>query len=233
MIRWIETLNIRSGGTTRRPDLVVASSPAVATAVTKDAEATVLSEIVPSSEDEAQTEVVDSDEPSDCVITELADIEASGDAAQNEIVEPSGCMIAEAVVIETSRDGAHTTVVDIEEPVVCMTTEVVVVTVPATGVQRIESILRDSLRVAWVELCSFVEGKSYEDLLVEEEGIMASFEALMRFSMQDLSSQGKELKAIFSIARDLRGTQCGVVPLEVHDRFTTIRIASAESSTKL
>ncbi|GAA0175304.1 hypothetical protein LIER_28499 [Lithospermum erythrorhizon] len=187
-------------GTTRRPSLVVVSSPAVVATITKDAKVIVLSEIVPPSEDEVRTEVVDSDEPSDCMVT-------------------------------------GTTVVDVEEPSDCMITEAAAIAVfdafLFTGVQRIESILRGSLRAAWAELCSFVEGKSHKNLLAEEGGIMASFEALTKFSRQDLSRQGKELKVVFSAARDVRDAQCSVVPSEVRDRLTSIRTASGESSSKL
>ncbi|GAA0170583.1 hypothetical protein LIER_24811 [Lithospermum erythrorhizon] len=118
-----------------------------------------------------------------------------------------------------------------------MIAEVANVEIPATplfaGVQHIESIFRDSLKVAWAELCSLVEGRSYEALLVEEEGIMASFEALTRFSRQDWSSQGEELKAIFSKARHVREAQCSVVPPGVHDRLAVVMTTSTESSSKL
>ncbi|GAA0141252.1 hypothetical protein LIER_35358 [Lithospermum erythrorhizon] len=55
------------------------------------------------------------------------------------------------------------------------------------SIQRIESIFRDFLRVAWVELCSLVEGRSHEALLAEEESILASFGAVVEFSRQDLT----------------------------------------------
>ncbi|GAA0173338.1 hypothetical protein LIER_26976 [Lithospermum erythrorhizon] len=191
---------------TRRPGPVVVSSPDVHAAVTKDFEATLLSEIVPSLGAEAQTEVVDSKEPSDCMITEVPDIEASGDEAQTEVV-------------------------DIKELLDCMITEVASAEVP-TGVQRTESILRDSLKVASVELCSFVEGNSHEALLVEEEGIMASFEAFTRFSIHDLSSQGKDLKVVFSKARHVRDAWCGVILPEVHDKIMAIQTASLEENVE-
>ncbi|GAA0158966.1 hypothetical protein LIER_15862 [Lithospermum erythrorhizon] len=38
----------------------------------------------------------------------------------------------------------------------------------------------------------------------------------------DLSSQGEELKVVFSTTRDVRDAQCSGVPSEVHDRLTTI-----------
>ncbi|GAA0154842.1 hypothetical protein LIER_37979 [Lithospermum erythrorhizon] len=72
------------------------------------------------------------------------------------------------------------------------------------SVQRIEFIFRDNLRVAWVELCSLVEGRSYETLLVQKENIMASFKGLAEFSRQDLSYHGKKLKAIFSKTRRIK-----------------------------
>ncbi|GAA0150446.1 hypothetical protein LIER_09388 [Lithospermum erythrorhizon] len=116
-------------GSTRRPGPVVVSSPNTPVVVTKDVEATPvivflllsssayviffidlsflsqLSEIVPSSGDEAQTEVVDIQELSDCMIMEAADIEVHAASLP-------------------------------------------------TGVQHIESILRDNLKLAWVDLCS-------------------------------------------------------------------------------
>ncbi|GAA0162984.1 hypothetical protein LIER_18963 [Lithospermum erythrorhizon] len=50
---------------------------------------------------------------------------------------------------------------DVEEPSDCVITKVADAAVPVsslfTGVQRILSIFRDSLRVIWLELCSFVE----------------------------------------------------------------------------
>ncbi|GAA0173174.1 hypothetical protein LIER_26845 [Lithospermum erythrorhizon] len=59
-------------GSTRRPDPVVMISPDAPIAATKDIVAT---PVVPSSEDEARVEVVDIEEPSDCMITEVADVE--------------------------------------------------------------------------------------------------------------------------------------------------------------
>ncbi|GAA0160227.1 hypothetical protein LIER_16828 [Lithospermum erythrorhizon] len=167
---------------------------------------------------------------------EVAD---SGDEAQ-EIMDstgPSECMITEKVVTGSQGNGAQTEVMDLEEPSDCLITKAAVAAVPvassSTSVHRIESILRDSLRAAWSELCSFVESKSQEDLLAEEGGIMASFEALTEFIRQDLSSQGEELKVVFSAARDIRGARCSVIPSEVHDRLTAIQTALAESSSKL
>ncbi|GAA0139195.1 hypothetical protein LIER_00793 [Lithospermum erythrorhizon] len=151
---------------------------------------------------------MDSDEYSDCMVTEVAD---SGDEVQE--------------------------IMDVEEPSDCVMTKAADAGVPDaslfTGVQLIESILRDILMVAWLELCSFVEGKSHEDLLAKEGGIMASFEAPTKFSLQDLSSQGEGLKAIFSASCGVRDAQCSVVPSEVHDRLTAIQTASGESSSKL
>ncbi|GAA0165871.1 hypothetical protein LIER_21161 [Lithospermum erythrorhizon] len=196
-------------GSTRGPGHVIVSSPDAPITVTNDVEATpiLLSEILPSSRDEAQTEVVDTEEFSYCMIKEAADIEASGDEAQTEIV-------------------------DIEEPLDCMTTEVANIEVPVAslpiGVQLIKSILRDSLTVAWVELCSFVEGKSHEALLVEKEGIMACFEALTRFR-----SQVEELKAVFSKALYIRDAPCNIVLPKAYDRLAAVRTDSAESSSKL
>ncbi|GAA0180981.1 hypothetical protein LIER_30183 [Lithospermum erythrorhizon] len=194
-------------GSTRRSGLVIMSSPDGHVTVTKD-----LSEIVLSSGDEAQTEVVDYEEPSDCMITEVVDIEASTDEAQTEVLdigEPSDSMLTE--------------VADAEVPVSPL----------PTGVQRIESILKDSLKVAWMDLCSFVEGKSHKTLLVEEEGIMASFEALTRFNRQNLLSQGEELKLFSSKARHVRDARHGVVPPMVHDKVMAIWAASTASSSKL
>ncbi|GAA0176469.1 hypothetical protein LIER_29454 [Lithospermum erythrorhizon] len=146
-------------------------------------------------------------------------------------------MITEAADIEASRDEAQTEVVDIEEPSDCMTVEAndveIFVVLLFAGVQHIESIFRDILKVSWAELCSLVEDKSYETLLAEEEGIMASFQTLKTFSRQDLSSQDEELTAVFSKARHVRDAQCSVVLPEVHDRLAAIRTASAESSSKL
>ncbi|GAA0158627.1 hypothetical protein LIER_15598 [Lithospermum erythrorhizon] len=104
---------------------------------------------------------------------------------------------------------------------------------PVPSMVRYSGVDRCNLRVAWAELCLFVEGKSHMDLLVEEGGIMANFEALMKFSRQDLSRQGEELKAVFSAPRDVRDAQCSVIPSEVHDRLPTIRAASTESYSKL
>ncbi|GAA0160165.1 hypothetical protein LIER_16781 [Lithospermum erythrorhizon] len=139
--------------------------------------------------------------------------------------------------IEASGEEAQTEVVDNEGQSDCMITEVVDVVGPAaplpTGVQCIVSILRDSLKAAWGELFSFVVDKLPETLLVEEEGIMDSFEVLTRSSRQDLSSQGEKPKAVFSKARLVVDARCSVVPPEVHDRFIAIQIASVESSSKL
>ncbi|GAA0186021.1 hypothetical protein LIER_33309 [Lithospermum erythrorhizon] len=139
-------------------------------------------------------------------------------------------------IVPSSRDEAQVEVVDVPGPLDRMITEVADIEVPATslptGIQHIESILRDSLKVALVELCSVVEGKSYEILLEEEQGIMASFEAFTRFSRQDLSSQDKELKVIFPKAIPVRDAQCRIVLPEVHDRFVVVRTASTESSSK-
>ncbi|GAA0184907.1 hypothetical protein LIER_32195 [Lithospermum erythrorhizon] len=71
----------------------------------------------------------------------------------------------------------------VEEHPVCMVAEIVDTTTTApSSIQHIESIFRDNLRVARVELCSLVEGRSHEALLVEHESIMASFKALAEFS---------------------------------------------------
>ncbi|GAA0185764.1 hypothetical protein LIER_33052 [Lithospermum erythrorhizon] len=119
----------------------------------------------------------------------------------------------------------------------CMITEAVDIEVPAaslpSGVQHIESILRDNLKFALVELCSFVEGKSYETLLADKEGIMASFGTLTRFSRHDLSSEHEELKAVFSKARHVREAQFKVILLEVHDRIAAVWTTLAEFSSKL
>ncbi|GAA0145882.1 hypothetical protein LIER_05962 [Lithospermum erythrorhizon] len=135
-----------------------------------------LSEIAPSSGDDVHTEVVDTGEFSDSMITEVADADASGDEAQTEVV-------------------------DVEESADCIAMEVA------------------GAEFSWAELCSFVEDKSYEALLAEEDDIMASFEAFMRFNKLDLSTQCEGSKTVFSMARHVRDSQCGVVPLEVHARL--------------
>ncbi|GAA0165886.1 hypothetical protein LIER_21172 [Lithospermum erythrorhizon] len=160
-------------------------------------------EVVLSSGDEARTEVVDSGESFGCMVTEVADSE---DEAHVEVVDsawPSDCMITKTYARGSQGDGAYTEVVDIEEPLDCVIMKAMVLVASSfTGVQHIESILRDSLRAAWSELCSFVEGKSHEDLLAEEEGIIASFEALAEFSRHDFSSQCEGLKVVFSATHD-------------------------------
>ncbi|GAA0160979.1 hypothetical protein LIER_17406 [Lithospermum erythrorhizon] len=180
-------------GSCRRPGHVAGSSPDVLATVTKHVETTlvlvlILPKIVPSSGVEAQTEVVDSEEPLDCIITAVDDIEASKDEAQTEVVD-----------IKEPSDHLIMKVAD---------AEIHVAPLP-TRVQHIESILRDSLKVAWMRLCSFVEGKSPETLLVEEEGIMASFDAL---------------------TSDAR---YGVIAHKVHDKVMAIRASSPPSSFKL
>ncbi|GAA0147005.1 hypothetical protein LIER_06812 [Lithospermum erythrorhizon] len=198
-------------GTTRRPGPIVVSSSDVPAAITKDVKTATLAETVFSSDDEARTEIMDSDESSDCMVAEVAD---SGDEAQEimDSTRPLDCMIMETAVTGSPENGAQTEVVDVEEPSDCVIAKAVVVEGLAaslfTGIQRIESILRDNLRVSWLELCSFVEAKSHGDLLAEEGGIMASIEALTK------------------------DTQCSVVLSEVRDRLTAIQTASVESASK-
>ncbi|GAA0169928.1 hypothetical protein LIER_24306 [Lithospermum erythrorhizon] len=152
---------------------------------------------------EAMTEIVYSDESSDCIVTEVADL---GDEARElmDSMGPLDCVITAAAVTGSLGNRARTEVVDVEEPSDCVIMKAATAAVPAaslfTSVHHIEPILRDILRVA---------------------------------CLQDLSSQGEGLKAIFSAARDVRDAQCSVVPSEVHDRFTAIEIASGESSSKL
>ncbi|GAA0153165.1 hypothetical protein LIER_43211 [Lithospermum erythrorhizon] len=87
--------------TTRRPCLVVVSSSDVPDAVTKDVETITLTEIVISSEDEVWIEVLDSDESSDCMVTEVAD---SGDEAQMEIVDSTGPLDCMITVLEINEN---------------------------------------------------------------------------------------------------------------------------------
>ncbi|GAA0164426.1 hypothetical protein LIER_39780 [Lithospermum erythrorhizon] len=58
-------------GTTRRPGLVVVSSADIFSTDTKDVETTTLAE--PTLSSEVRTEKVDSNESSDCMVTEVAD----------------------------------------------------------------------------------------------------------------------------------------------------------------
>ncbi|GAA0164617.1 hypothetical protein LIER_20210 [Lithospermum erythrorhizon] len=103
------------------------------------------------------------------------------------------------------KDGTSLSVANTKEHPVCMDAEFVDMTTSTpSSTQHIESIFRDSLRVAWVELCSLVEGRLHETLVAEEESIMASFKALTEFSRQDLSYHGKKLNAIFSKARRIK-----------------------------
>ncbi|GAA0159736.1 hypothetical protein LIER_16444 [Lithospermum erythrorhizon] len=79
----------------------------------------------------------------------------------------------------TRPSGTSLGTVSVEEHPVCMAVEIINATAAAPpSVQRIESIFWDRLRVAWVELCSLMEGRSYKTPLAEEESIMASFKAL-------------------------------------------------------
>ncbi|GAA0155442.1 hypothetical protein LIER_13169 [Lithospermum erythrorhizon] len=94
-------------GITKRLGTIVVSSSDVLTAVTKDVETTTLAETVLSSEDVVRTEVLDSDEYTDCMVTEVAD---SGDEAHTEIMDSTGpldCMIAEVAVTGSLGNGVH------------------------------------------------------------------------------------------------------------------------------
>ncbi|GAA0169745.1 hypothetical protein LIER_40822 [Lithospermum erythrorhizon] len=125
--------------------------------------------------------------------------------------------------IVATPDEAPAEAMDTEEPSDWMVTEVadddVLAASSFAGVQRIKSIFRDSLMVAWAELCSLVDHRSYEVLLTEEEGMMDSFQTLKRFSGQDLLSQDEEVEAVLSKARHLKDARGSVVPLEIHDRL--------------
>ncbi|GAA0169929.1 hypothetical protein LIER_24307 [Lithospermum erythrorhizon] len=130
---------------------------------------------------EAMTEIVYSDESSDCIVTEVADL---GDEARElmDSMGPLDCVITAAAVTGSLGNRARTEVVDVEEPSDCVIMKAATAAVPAaslfTSVHHIEPILRDILRVAWLEFFSFVEGKSHEDLQAEEGGIMAPFRLL-------------------------------------------------------
>ncbi|GAA0150732.1 hypothetical protein LIER_09604 [Lithospermum erythrorhizon] len=147
-------------GTTRRPGTVVVSSTDVPAAVTKDVEtAPVLALLLLSS---SAYVIFLFSRLFFCTLRRLC-FPRRGDEAQTEIMDSTGpldCMIAKAAGTRSPGNGVHTEVVDVKEP----TDRVITVVAVAVG-------------------------KSHEDLLAEERGIMASFEALMKFSRQDLSSQ--------------------------------------------
>ncbi|GAA0143697.1 hypothetical protein LIER_04315 [Lithospermum erythrorhizon] len=157
----------------------------------------------------ARTEIVDSDESSDCMVTEVAD---SGDDAL-EIMDSTGpldCMITEAAVTGSSGNGAQTGVVDVDEPSDCVITMAVDAVVAAaflfTGIQRIESILRDRLRVSWSEDCSFVEasGESSFKLQHETEAIGSVRTTLHQFE-EKAARLRQELADLDTNVEDLRG----------------------------
>ncbi|GAA0182559.1 hypothetical protein LIER_30388 [Lithospermum erythrorhizon] len=132
------------------------------------------------------------------VIVSSPDVTAT---VTNDVKAPTLSEIAPSL-----GDEVHTEVVDYGEFLNCMITEVADVKASRDEAQteHIESILRDSLKVAWAELCLFVEDMSYKALLAEEHDIMASFETLTR------------------------DAQCGVVPPEVHARLISIRKSSSK-----
>ncbi|GAA0155883.1 hypothetical protein LIER_13506 [Lithospermum erythrorhizon] len=132
-------------GTTRRPGPVDVSYSDVPGTVTKHAEIAILADAVLSSGDEDRTEIVDSDESSDCMVIEVAD---SKNEAHVKIVDSAGPldrMITETAVPGSQGNGAQTEVVDVGEPLNCVIMKAAVAAVPAassfTGVQRIETIL--------------------------------------------------------------------------------------------
>ncbi|GAA0161893.1 hypothetical protein LIER_18107 [Lithospermum erythrorhizon] len=132
------------------------------------------------------------------------------------------------------KDGTLPEVENAEHHPSCMDAEIVDATIVVTSsIQRIESIFRDSLRASWVELCSLVEGRSYEALLAEEDSILASFQALAEFSRQDLTCHDKKLKATFSKARHIKKVQCKAASSKIHDKFIAARASSEELSSKL
>ncbi|GAA0186962.1 hypothetical protein LIER_34250 [Lithospermum erythrorhizon] len=131
-------------------------------------------------------------------------------------------------------DGTCPEAASAKEHPTCMAGEIVDATIAApSSIQLIESIFRDSLRVAWVELCSLVEGRSHEALLAEEENILASFQALAEFSRQDLTCHGKKLKDIFYKARRIKKVQCKASSSKIHDKFVAARASLDGLSSKL
>ncbi|GAA0158302.1 hypothetical protein LIER_15371 [Lithospermum erythrorhizon] len=95
------------------------------------------------------------------------------------------------------------------------------------------ALILDSLRVAWVELCSLVDSKSHEALLAEEERILATFRALAEVSRQDLSYHGKKLNAIFSKALRIKKVQRNATSSKICDKFVAARASTEEFSSKL
>ncbi|GAA0162897.1 hypothetical protein LIER_18892 [Lithospermum erythrorhizon] len=137
-------------------------------------------------------------------------------------------------VVLVLRDGTCLGAASAEEHPACMDAEVVDTTTAApSSIQHIESIFRNSLRVAWVELCSLVEGRSHEALLAVEESILASFKAPAEFSRPDLSYHGKKLKAIFSKARRIKKVQSKAASSKIRDKFIAARASTKEFSSKL
>ncbi|GAA0186963.1 hypothetical protein LIER_34251 [Lithospermum erythrorhizon] len=152
--------------------------------------------------------------------TEVVDTGESQEGT-DEFIPPS------PVVALILRDGTCPEAASAEEHPSCMASEIVDATIAApSSIQRIESIFRDSLRVALVELCSLVEGRSHEALLAEEENILASFQALSEFSRQNLTCHGKKLKAIFSKVLRIKKVQCKAASSKIHDKFVAARASS-------
>ncbi|GAA0155691.1 hypothetical protein LIER_13364 [Lithospermum erythrorhizon] len=149
------------------------------------------------------------------------------------VLLPDAPVLAIEDIVPSSEDEAHAEVVDIEEPSDCMITEVASVESSFAGVQCIESIFRDSLKVSWEELCSLVEDRSYEILLSDEEGTMASFQTLKRFSRQDVSSQDEQLAVVFSKAHYIRDAQCSLYETEDIGSVRTTLQQSEERASRL
>ncbi|GAA0170234.1 hypothetical protein LIER_24538 [Lithospermum erythrorhizon] len=94
--------------------------------------------------------------------TEVVDTGESH-AETDEVIPPS---MEVALILQ---DGTGPGIASVGEYHTCMATEILDATVTSaaapSSVQHIEYIFMDNLRVAWVELCSLVEGKSHEALL--------------------------------------------------------------------
>ncbi|GAA0149077.1 hypothetical protein LIER_08343 [Lithospermum erythrorhizon] len=123
--------------------------------------------------------------------TEVVDTSKSQEGT-DEFIPPS----TEATLI--LKDGTFPEAASAEEHPTCIAVEIVDPTIAApSSIQRIESIFRDSLRVACVELYSFMECRSHEALLAGEEnfglllgpyGIHDKF-VVARASSEELSSK--------------------------------------------